>query len=109
VEGARQVIKVVDVCSTSGHTTSSTPGTMILPPITVARERGLARAGGWLAPIGVVAGVTIDCFPDRYAALADAQPNQVILLTPGQDIRGHISAGPLADNSRTRALRVRLG
>ena len=47
-----------------------------------AHERGLAEPtpdGGYRA-VGTVAGVTVGCFPDLYAALAGNPPDQVITL-----------------------------
>jgi sulfur relay (sulfurtransferase) complex TusBCD TusD component (DsrE family) len=46
-----------------------------------ALERGLASGEpGDCEPTGTVAGVTVGCFPDLYAALAGAPPDQVITL-----------------------------
>ena len=46
-----------------------------------ANERGLARqSGDGYVPTGVVAGVTVGCFPDLYGALAGNPPDQVITL-----------------------------
>jgi sulfur relay (sulfurtransferase) complex TusBCD TusD component (DsrE family) len=46
-----------------------------------ANERGLAVPDGdGYIPTGVVAGVTVGCFPDLYAALAGNPPDQVITL-----------------------------
>jgi len=46
-----------------------------------ALERGLAEGGPRAAsPVGTVDGVTVGCFPDLYAALAERPPDQVITL-----------------------------
>ena len=46
-----------------------------------ALERGLATGeAGHCVPSGAVAGVTVGCFPDLYAALAGNMPDQVITL-----------------------------
>jgi sulfur relay (sulfurtransferase) complex TusBCD TusD component (DsrE family) len=46
-----------------------------------ALERGLAQGvPGDCAVSGTVAGVTVGCFPDLYAALAPAMPDHVITL-----------------------------
>ncbi len=46
-----------------------------------ALERGLARGvPGDCTVSGTVPGVTVGCFPDLYAALAPAMPDQVITL-----------------------------
>ncbi len=46
-----------------------------------AIERGLATGEPLDAtPTGTVEGVTVGCFPDLYAALADNPPDQVITL-----------------------------
>ncbi len=46
-----------------------------------ALERGLAKGAPRAAsPVGTVDGVTVGCFPDLYAALAEQPPDQVITL-----------------------------
>jgi len=46
-----------------------------------ALERGLAQGeAGNCTPSGTVAGVSVGCFPDLYAALAGNPPDQVITL-----------------------------
>ncbi len=46
-----------------------------------ALERHLASgAPGQATPTNVVDGVTVGCFPDLYAALAPAAPDQIITL-----------------------------
>ncbi len=46
-----------------------------------ALERHLATgAPGAVTPVNVVDGVRVGCFPDLYAALAPAAPDQVITL-----------------------------
>ena len=46
-----------------------------------AIERSLAEGEpGDYRPLGTVAGVTVGCFPDLYAALATNPPDQVITL-----------------------------
>ncbi len=70
IEGERHGAEVIDTFFFDGSTGVLRAGER---RGAVARERGLARAWGRLAPIGVVAGVTIDCFPNRYAARAGAR------------------------------------
>ena len=48
-----------------------------------ANERGLAEGGTWPNKArvkGTVEGVQVGCFPDLYAALAKAAPDQIITL-----------------------------
>jgi hypothetical protein len=46
-----------------------------------ALERGLARGGpGACEPLGTVAGASVGCFPDLFAALAGNPPDHVITL-----------------------------
>ena len=46
-----------------------------------ALERGLARGEpGACEPLGTVAGVSVGCFPDLFAALAGNPPDHVITL-----------------------------
>ncbi len=46
-----------------------------------ALERGLAEGvPGDARPVSTVAGVTVGCFPDLYAALGPAAPDHVITL-----------------------------
>ena len=46
-----------------------------------AIQRGLATGeAGNAVPAGVVEGVAVGCFPDLYAALGPAAPDQVISL-----------------------------
>ena len=57
------------------------PGMLLMLCDQCAAARGLAaEADGKYTPVGTVAGVTVGCFPDLYAALAGNPPDQVITL-----------------------------
>ncbi len=56
-------------------------GMMLMMCDQCALERGLAEGEpGNCKPSGTVAGVSVGCFPDLYAALAGAPPDHVITL-----------------------------
>jgi sulfur relay (sulfurtransferase) complex TusBCD TusD component (DsrE family) len=56
-------------------------GVMLMLCDQCALERGLATGEpGDCEVTGTVDGVSVGCFPDLYAALADAPPDQVITL-----------------------------
>jgi sulfur relay (sulfurtransferase) complex TusBCD TusD component (DsrE family) len=56
-------------------------GIMLMLCDQCALERGLAVGEpGDCEPAGTVAGVNVGCFPDLYAALAQAPPDHVITL-----------------------------
>ena len=56
-------------------------GIMLMLCDQCALERGLARGEpGDCKVTGTVEGVSVGCFPDLYAALSDAPPDQVITL-----------------------------
>ena len=56
-------------------------GIMLMLCDQCALERGLAKGeAGDCEPTGTVDGVKVGCFPDLYAALSQAPPDQVITL-----------------------------
>ena len=52
---------------------------MLCDQCALERELAVGKPGD-CEPAGTVAGVSVGCFPDLYAALGQAQPDQVITL-----------------------------